>query len=170
MSRMTQPQSELRDSDLVLVTNATGRTGGAAAMQALGRGKRVRAFVRTPGKAEELHKLGAEIAVGDLSDRDAVAAALVGVRRAVLTTPNGPDQVSMEKMFVDAAAAAGVERVVKLSSIDGHRPGRESNSRGDIGPSSSICGFRRSTGRWFELVSTCRISFPVRLGSAPTVS
>jgi uncharacterized protein YbjT (DUF2867 family) len=54
----------------VLVSGATGQQGGALARILLGRGHRVRAFVRRPDsfESEELERLGAELAEGDFEE------------------------------------------------------------------------------------------------------
>jgi uncharacterized protein YbjT (DUF2867 family) len=49
-------------------------------------------------------------------------AALDGVERVFLCTSNGPEQASNETSLVDAAAAAGIRRLVKISA-DGARIG-----------------------------------------------
>jgi uncharacterized protein YbjT (DUF2867 family) len=101
----------------VLVTGATGNVGSAVVRELLARGVAVRAFVRDRARAAEL--LGADVdpAVGDLSDRDAIARAMADVRRVFLSSADGPDKVAHEANVVDAAAAAGVELVVKASTL-----------------------------------------------------
>ncbi len=57
----------------VLVTGATGFLGSYIVEQLVARGDRVRAFCR--GATEDLKRLGVEIALGDIRDESAVAAA-----------------------------------------------------------------------------------------------
>ena len=58
------------------ITGATGNTGDTTVRLLLQRGYRVRAFVhRADARSESLAAAGAEIAVGDLLDFDAVSAA-----------------------------------------------------------------------------------------------
>ena len=52
----------------VLVVGATGVMGREAVQLLLSAGMRVRAMTRTPEKASELQKLGAEVIQGDLID------------------------------------------------------------------------------------------------------
>jgi NAD(P)H dehydrogenase (quinone) len=67
----------------ILVTGATGKTGGAVVTQLLARGFPVRAVVRTlDGRAEALGRAGAEVAVADLFDPDQLLDALRGTHRA----------------------------------------------------------------------------------------
>ena len=56
-----------------------------------------------------------ELAVGDFADRDSLERALDGVDALFLACGNVPDQVEYECAAIDAAQAAGVRRVVKLS-------------------------------------------------------
>ena len=61
----------------ILVSGATGRTGGAAIAELLKMGRSVRAYVRSDGeRASALRKQGIEIAVGDFTDIDAIRAAI----------------------------------------------------------------------------------------------
>ena len=60
----------------ILVSGATGRTGGNAIDELLEMGKRVRAYVRTDDdRAEALRQRGVDVAVGDFTDIDDIRAA-----------------------------------------------------------------------------------------------
>lgn len=95
----------------VLVTGATGNVGGHVVRALSERGLPVRAFVRDPGAAQ---KFGPEVEVagGDL------ATALAGTDRLFLACGNTEGQIEFECAVIDAAAAAGITRVVKLSGPD----------------------------------------------------
>jgi uncharacterized protein YbjT (DUF2867 family) len=86
------------------------------------KGATVRAFVRDPEKAR--HVLGdeVELAVGDFADASSVRAALENVQSLLLSSADDPRRVGWETRAIDAAAAAGVRRIVKLSTI-GAEPG-----------------------------------------------
>lgn len=100
----------------VLVTGATGNVGTQVVRELQARGASVRAFVRDPNAAAA--RLGdVELAVGDFGDPDALRRTLVGVDQVFLTAADGPQKVAHETAMIDAAAAAGVERIVKLSAI-----------------------------------------------------
>jgi uncharacterized protein YbjT (DUF2867 family) len=100
-----------------LVTGATG-TVGAHVMRALAeRDAAPRGLVRDHAKGVSVHGPDADLAVGEYSDRDSLRAALDGVDQAFLTCGNHPSQVDWETTFVDVAAAAGVQRIVKLSAL-----------------------------------------------------
>lgn len=73
----------------ILVSGATGRTGGAAIDELLQLGKKVRAYVRSDDdRAKALRKRGVEIAVGDFTDIDDIRAAMEGIRSAYFLHPN----------------------------------------------------------------------------------
>ncbi|UFS96530.1 NmrA/HSCARG family protein [Nocardia huaxiensis] len=109
-------------SDLVLVTGATGKQGGATARRLLAAGRPVRALVRDPETpaARELAGAGAELVVGDFDDRDSVAAAVAGVRGVFAVPPvsYGPAGWDVDREarrgadLVTAAERAGVDHFV----------------------------------------------------------
>ena len=70
----------------ILVSGATGRTGGAAIDTLLKLGKRVRAYVRSDDeRAAALRERGVDIAVGDFTDIDDIRAAMEGISSALLS-------------------------------------------------------------------------------------
>jgi uncharacterized protein YbjT (DUF2867 family) len=60
---------------------------------------------------------GVELAAGDFSDMASVRRAVKSVHDVFLACSNHPDQVEYETRLIDAAVAAGVERIVKLSAL-----------------------------------------------------
>lgn len=70
-----------KQNDVVLVTGATGRQGGAVARQLLSRGYKVKAMTRRPEgeKAKSLASLSAEVVQADLDDPGLLEKALAGV-------------------------------------------------------------------------------------------
>ncbi|PRY59850.1 NmrA family NAD(P)-binding protein [Glycomyces artemisiae] len=109
----------------VLVTGATGKQGGATARSLLAAGVPVRALVRDPGTApaRELQTLGAELAVGDLHDRDSIIRAAAGARAVFSVqlpalTADGFDfagEVAQGVNLIEGALAAGVPQFVHTS-------------------------------------------------------
>jgi nucleoside-diphosphate-sugar epimerase len=63
----------------VLVTGATGFVGTNLVPALVGRGDRVRCLVRFPQRAKSLDELGAELVVGDLDEKAALAQAVAGI-------------------------------------------------------------------------------------------
>jgi uncharacterized protein YbjT (DUF2867 family) len=102
---------------MILVTGATGNAGSHVVRALLEHGQDVRVFVRDPDRAAGLFGDAAELAVGDFADPDSVRAALEGVEDVFLSGADDPRRVEWETSAIDAAVAAGVRRIVKLSSI-----------------------------------------------------
>ncbi|CAB3729624.1 NAD(P)H azoreductase [Paraburkholderia phenoliruptrix] len=106
----------------ILVSGATGRTGGAAIDELLQMGKRVRAYVRADDdRAAALRARGVDIAVGDFTDIDAIRAALEGVSSAYFLYPIAPGILSAAAYFAQAAKEAGVGAIVNMSQISARR-------------------------------------------------
>jgi len=75
----------------ILVTGATGRTGGAVVTQLLAKGRPVRAAVRIPdARSDRLQSLGAEVVVADIFDPGQLTDAMRGVQRAYYCPPYHP--------------------------------------------------------------------------------
>lgn len=117
----------------VLVTGATGFTGGALARAHRARGDRVRALVRKPDspEADALRGLGIEVVPGDLTDSEAVHRAAEGcsliqhVGALFREAHHGDEryhEVNDEAVghVLDAAARHGVQRVVHCSTVGVH--------------------------------------------------
>jgi uncharacterized protein YbjT (DUF2867 family) len=103
---------------VILVTGATGLNGRELVKLLSGRGVPVRALVRSPAKAQILASLpGVEIFEGDMMQPDSLKAALADVDRAMLISSTTADMLDAQVRFIDAARAAGVRHVVKLSGI-----------------------------------------------------
>src|ERR1700751_1911006 len=99
----------------VLVTGATGDTGGATVEELLSRGHRVRALAhRKDERSKQLEERGVEVVLGDLLDFDAMRAALRGARRAYFIYPIRPGIVQATAQFAQAAKEAGVDGVVNM--------------------------------------------------------
>jgi uncharacterized protein YbjT (DUF2867 family) len=102
---------------MILVTGATGIAGSQVVRALLEERQDVRAFVRDRGKARGLFGDSVELAEGDFADRRSLRAALEGVTDVFLSGADDPRRVEWETAAIDAAAAAGVRRIVKLSSL-----------------------------------------------------
>lgn len=114
----------------VLVTGATGLLGSHLTELLVARGERPRVLVRPGEGANGLAGDEVDIHRADLADRAALARAVDGVDRilhcAARTGPWGPEaeyaQTNVEglKTLVEVALAAGVRRLVHVSSITVH--------------------------------------------------
>jgi len=106
----------------ILVSGATGRTGGAAIDTLLEMGKRVRAYVRTDDeRAAALRKRGVDTAVGNFTDIDDIRAAMEGIRSAYFLHPIAPGIIGAAAYFAQAAKEAGVTAIVNMSQISARR-------------------------------------------------
>jgi uncharacterized protein YbjT (DUF2867 family) len=120
---------------MILVTGATGLNGSELVRRLSRRGIPVRALVRSRAKAVSLAALPyVEIVEGDLERPDTLAAPLRGVERAMLISSSVPTMQAAQFHFIDAAKAAGVRHVVKLSGImpDIDSPFRFARMHGEI--------------------------------------
>jgi uncharacterized protein YbjT (DUF2867 family) len=103
---------------MLLVTGASGLNGGAVVRRLSAQGVPVRALVRSLNRAANLASLpGVQVVEGDMARPESLAAALRGVDRAMLTSSSDPAMLEVQLNFIDAARAAGVEHIVKLSGI-----------------------------------------------------
>jgi nucleoside-diphosphate-sugar epimerase len=118
-----------------LITGATGLLGSHIAAKLRQAGQGVRALVRPDSETGFLETLGVEKAVGDVTDPDSIAAAMSGVRTVYHAAARVGDwgrwseflAVTVEgtRNMLQAAARAGVERFLHISSISayGHPDG-----------------------------------------------
>ncbi|MFF4250759.1 NAD(P)H-binding protein [Streptomyces sp. NPDC001663] len=100
---------------MILVTGATGTIGSEVVRQLAARGEKVRALSREPAQARV--PSGVEAVPGHHRDRASVEAAMAGAEAAFLVGVFGPDDAEHDRGLVEAAKAAGVRRIVKLSAI-----------------------------------------------------
>lgn len=111
---------------IALVTGATGFLGGALAQRLAAEGVPVRALARQPHKAARLEgQPGLKVVMGDITDPAQMQAAVQGCQvvfhaAAALRGPLSEQRrVNVEgtRVLMQAAATAGVERVVHVSTI-----------------------------------------------------
>ncbi len=113
--------------DLILVTGATGRQGGAVAHELLAKGQRVRALTRKPDSAAaaELRARGAEVVAGDFDDVASVERALSGAWGAYAVQNTWEAGVEREerqgKKFAELAKLASVQHFVQGSVASAQR-------------------------------------------------
>jgi NAD(P)H dehydrogenase (quinone) len=98
------------------VTGVTGGLGGRVARRLADRGVAQRLVVRDPARAPELP--GAEVVPADYGDGEAMRRALDGVDTLFLVSASEAfDRVRLHTGAVDAAVAAGVQRIVYTSFL-----------------------------------------------------
>ncbi len=120
---------------MILVTGATGLTGGALVRRLSAGRVPVRALARSATRAERLSTLPqVEVVEGDMAQPATLGRALLDVDRAMLISSADPAMLEVQSNFIDAAARAGVGHVVKLSGIipDLHSPFRYARMHGEI--------------------------------------
>lgn len=115
---MTQPT--------ILVTAANGNVGRQAVAELRRRGATVRAGVHSPDRASNLREQGAEVVALDFDQPESVRAAFAGIDRVLLIQPFGPSIPAHGSDAVQAARAADVQHVVRISAI-GADPAAELN-------------------------------------------
>ena len=96
------------------VTGSTGRLGSRVARALSRLGVDQRLVVRDPSKAPALP--GSHIVTADYSDGAGVRTALTGAHTVFMVSASEtPDRVQQHITFIDAAVAAGVQRIVYVS-------------------------------------------------------
>jgi uncharacterized protein YbjT (DUF2867 family) len=101
---------------MILVVGATGRLGGSVARALLDRGEDVRVLVREGSTFDDPR---AEIAVGDLTDKESLRKACVGID-AVVTTANAIAPRTSEDT-IDSVDRAGNAALIEAAEAEGVR-------------------------------------------------
>jgi uncharacterized protein YbjT (DUF2867 family) len=106
------------------IMGISGRVGGAIAENLLAQGEQIRAIVRNPEKAARWRDRGAEIAIADVDDPDALASAFAGTDGVFLMVPPNfapapgfPETRKTLAAYYVALAKALPKKAVYLSSI-----------------------------------------------------
>lgn len=144
--------------DTTLLTGATGFVGSAVARTLAARGHRLRLLVRAGSDRRNLAGVAAELATGDLRDAASLAAAAAGCRHVVHVAADYriwvPDPAAMiaanvagTVALMEAALAAGVERVVYCSSVAAlglDAGGGEATEDTPVHPEAIVGAYKRS--------------------------
>src|SRR6185312_13540450 len=118
----------LEAGDLVLVTGASGFVGSAVARRLQAEGAKLRLLARKTSPRGNLDALNAEVATGDMGDAASLTEAMKGVRYVFHVAADyrlwarDPEEIVRNNLtgtrnVMEAAKAAGVERIVYTSSV-----------------------------------------------------
>jgi uncharacterized protein YbjT (DUF2867 family) len=106
------------------IMGVTGKVGGAAARALLAEGRQLRVLVRDRAKGERWTARGCEVAVADLDNADALAAAFRGAEAAFVMlppifdpSPGLPEAGALIATLCEALRNGAPKRVVALSTI-----------------------------------------------------
>jgi NAD(P)H dehydrogenase (quinone) len=115
-----QPAGESRDR--IVISGASGQLGGLVVKELLARGVPASNLIlvsRTPEKLDEYKKMGASTRFGDFAKPESLPAAFAGGKKLLLISIGfgaGP-RPEAHKHAVDAAVAAGIDRIVYTSYV-----------------------------------------------------
>src|SRR5688572_549197 len=102
--------------ETILITGATGTVGNQVVKKLSNLDVKVRAGVHSLIKGENLKFPNVEVCELKFHKPESLKAVFTGVDRVFMITPMTEDQVEIGKSLIDAAKAAGVKHVVKLSA------------------------------------------------------
>jgi NAD(P)H dehydrogenase (quinone) len=104
---------------MIVITGATGQLGSLIVASLLERvpAAQVGVSVRDPGRAADLAKRGVRVRRGDFSEPNSLADAFEGATQVLIVSANevGGDAVAAHTAAIDAARAAGAERILYTS-------------------------------------------------------
>jgi hopanoid-associated sugar epimerase len=155
-------------TDTLLVTGATGFVGSAVLRALATSGDNLRALSRASSPRGNLAGVDCEVVVGDMRDAESMARAMAGVTRLYHVAadyrlwardPKDILRANLEgtRTVMEAALAAGVERIVYTSSVATLRAGDASHSTDETEPLAepeAIGAYKRSKVAAERLVET----------------
>src|SRR5215470_14753171 len=143
---------------MILITGASGFVGAAVVRRLLQAGHAVRAFIRPTSAHTNLAGLPVEIVQGDLREPDSLMRAMAGIRfvfhvaadyRLWARHPQEIVRTNVEgtRALMEAALAAGVERIVYTSSVatlKARPDGAPSDETAPLEPAAAVGAYKRS--------------------------
>jgi uncharacterized protein YbjT (DUF2867 family) len=113
---------------MLVIAGVTGHVGSVAARRLLARNAKIKVIVRDASKGSAWSKQGAEVATGELGDKDFLSGALRGASGFFALLPPPPFTVTdfygwqrkTGETIAGAVTASGVPHVVLLSSVGAH--------------------------------------------------
>ena len=146
-----------QDSDIVLVTGVSGFVGSAVARALAAQGRQVRGLVRASSPRTNLADFPGTLVEGDARDPAAMAAAMRGARHLFHVAADyrlwARDQeeivrnnLASTRAVMEAALAAGVERLVYTSSVATLKPlaGGAADETRPATPEEAVGAYKRS--------------------------
>ncbi|MFC4942261.1 NAD(P)H-binding protein [Pseudonocardia sp. GCM10023141] len=100
---------------MILITGATGTIGTESARLLAEHGTPFRVLARDPSRVAPREP--GEVVRGDFDDAASLRSAMTGIDAVLLIVPFGRAMAAHDRAVVDAARAAGVGRIVKLSAL-----------------------------------------------------
>ena len=167
----------MADADIILVTGVSGFVGSAVALKLAASGAHVRGLVRASSARTNLADFPGELVEGDARDPVAMAKAMAGVRHLYHVAADyriwarDPEEIvrnnrASTAAVMEAALAAGVERIVYTSSVATLLPhhGRPSDETRPATPEQAVGAYKRS-----KVVAERLVEWMVREQGLPAV-
>ncbi|MET3760295.1 hopanoid-associated sugar epimerase [Sphingomonas sp. UYEF23] len=167
----------MADADIILVTGVSGFVGSAVALKLAASGAHVRGLVRASSARTNLAEFPGELVEGDARDPVAMARAMAGVRHLYHVAADyriwarDPEEIvrnnrASTAAVMEAALAAGVERIVYTSSVATLLPhhGRPSDETRPATPEQAVGAYKRS-----KVVAERLVEWMVREQGLPAV-
>jgi uncharacterized protein YbjT (DUF2867 family) len=114
---------------MIHVSSATGKVGREVVRALRERGHAVRALVRDGRRSSEILGRAVPHTLVNFLDPHSLRHALERAEKLFLAAPFVPQLAEMERNLIDAAAAAGVRHIIKLSSIGAAETPRDGEPR-----------------------------------------
>jgi NAD(P)H dehydrogenase (quinone) len=135
---------------MIVITGATGALNGATVDHLLERmpASEIVVAVRDVARAQRFADLGVAVRRGDYADPDTLPGAFTGADQLLLVSSSDPsaDAVSLHRGAIDAAATAGVGRIL-YTSHQGAAPNTPLPLGATTSPPSSSSPSQASPGR-----------------------
>lgn len=101
----------------LLITGSTGTIGQYLIQQLKEEGVPFTALVRNVEKASQLQERGIHALIGDLEDKASLEKAMEGMEKLFLLSAASQRQVQQQQNAIEAAKAAGVKHIIKVSAL-----------------------------------------------------